>query len=323
MTTRLKERESSDTVRIVKRLPQGLARAIRNQTPTTRRAFEQAIETLKQELDVYELARAFARGEQWTDVLDDLPRYLRPLANFIEAILLQSGEGEIHLFAQEANIDIDWDVFAEDAVEFAKEHSSRLIKAITEQQRKAVRAIVANGVRGGEPPIDVARAVRDVVGLDPRLATAVQNYRASLVAQGRDPKDVAARASAYARRLVAYRSRTIARTETLWANNMGRSRVWVAARDTGLLTTEAVRRWSTSRDERTCPICAPMNGALAPLDGYWTLPNGKQVQIPNESHPNCRCSPILWVPNTPAFAWAAQAIEAGPRTARAKKGMAA
>jgi SPP1 gp7 family putative phage head morphogenesis protein len=41
-------------------------------------------------------------------------------------------------------------------------------------------------------------------------------------------------------------------------------------------------QWRTARDERTCPVCAPLEGKHAGLDGNF---NG--VSVP--AHPNCRC----------------------------------
>lgn len=70
-----------------------------------------------------------------------------------------------------------------------------------------------------------------------------------------------------------HRATLIARTETLRAHNEGRKTFYDQV---GVTKME----WITAEDERTCPVCAPMNGKVYDIKGDVTAP----------LHPACRCS---------------------------------
>jgi len=77
-----------------------------------------------------------------------------------------------------------------------------------------------------------------------------------------------------------YRSFLIARTETTATGNMAQLSV---LRQTGI----GYKTWSTSDDERVCPVCGPLDGKTVRLDeefapGIFAPP----------AHPNCRCTTL-------------------------------
>jgi len=75
-----------------------------------------------------------------------------------------------------------------------------------------------------------------------------------------------------------YRMEMIARTEVLRAHNMGRLKFH---QHVGIKKLE----WMTMGDERTCPVCGPLNGKTFPIDKFPGQP----------AHPFCRCTnlPVL------------------------------
>lgn len=75
-----------------------------------------------------------------------------------------------------------------------------------------------------------------------------------------------------------YRMEMIARTEVLRAHNMGRLKFH---QHVGIKQLE----WMTMGDERTCPVCGPLNGKTFPIDKFPGQP----------AHPFCRCTnlPVL------------------------------
>lgn len=75
-----------------------------------------------------------------------------------------------------------------------------------------------------------------------------------------------------------YRMEMIARTEVLRAHNMGRIKFH---QHVGIEKLE----WMTMGDERTCPVCGPLNGKTFPIDKFPGQP----------AHPFCRCTnlPVL------------------------------
>ena len=93
--------------------------------------------------------------------------------------------------------------------------------------------------------------------------------------------------------MISQRSKVIARNEILVAENNGRWLGFEQSVEQGWADPKAMKRWSTSTDERTCPICMPMNGASVQWNEYF--PNG--VFRP-PAHIQCRCSISLLEPDS-------------------------
>ena len=70
------------------------------------------------------------------------------------------------------------------------------------------------------------------------------------------------------------RAERIARTEIMMASNQGAKEGY---RSVGVEKME----WMTARDDRTCPICQPMDGEIFAIDDF-PMP-------PSSTHPSCRC----------------------------------
>lgn len=85
-------------------------------------------------------------------------------------------------------------------------------------------------------------------------------------------------------KLMEHRARTIARTEVQRAANMGRYHAWEKS---GKVEG---KEWLTYFDDRTCPICAGLDGERRKLSEPFSI----GVMMP-PAHPNCRCTavPIL------------------------------
>jgi hypothetical protein len=66
-------------------------------------------------------------------------------------------------------------------------------------------------------------------------------------------------------------------------------------KDDGSIPPTAMRIWIAEMDSKTCDICAPLNGELAPIDGAWSTGLGF-FDIPY-AHPRCRCTSGLVFPN--------------------------
>jgi SPP1 gp7 family putative phage head morphogenesis protein len=138
-------------------------------------------------------------------------------------------------------------------------------------------------IRDGIPPLEAARLIRSVVGLDPRRAQAVANYRAELVEQG--AANVSALVDRYAARQLRQRADVIARTEILEALNDGALESWRQAREDGFLGGNAAKEWIVTRDEKLDDECAALDGEVVPLDAQFSA----GVDGP-PLHPQCRCA---------------------------------
>jgi len=194
----------------------------------------------------------------------------------------------------------------------------RYIQAIIGDRAEVMQRSILNALRSGIDPRGVQIALQQVIGLTPRQAEAVANFRrlleagdrAALQRALRDPKFDAevARAIAngdtlskdridrmverYAENQLANRAATIAETEAQQMAVTGIRDAYVDAINGGkLLDSEVVRRWQTAMDERVCAVCLSI-----PIMN----PNGVGVMQPYLSiegpimfptvHPRCRCS---------------------------------
>lgn len=72
---------------------------------------------------------------------------------------------------------------------------------------------------------------------------------------------------------------TIYRTEYATAQNEG---ILARAKDAG----HSFKVWNCALDERSCPVCSSMHGAIAPIEDVFP---GTNWFRPQDSHPNCRC----------------------------------
>lgn len=107
------------------------------------------------------------------------------------------------------------------------------------------------------------------------------------------PEQIDKMVAAYQRKYLAYRSRTIARTEAIRATNMGIQDAWQQAIDKGSVKEDLTRKkWIVARDERLCEVCGPIP-SMNPKKGIkhqqsFITPDGPQMLPP--MHPNCRCT---------------------------------
>ena len=69
------------------------------------------------------------------------------------------------------------------------------------------------------------------------------------------------------------------------AVHQGQREVWEQAVEDGLLDAGMKRTWIVTADDRLCPICEPLDGETADLDGLFA---GEFEGPP--AHPNCRCT---------------------------------
>jgi hypothetical protein len=198
-----------------------------------------------------------------------------------------------------------FDVTNPEAVRWAQTRAATLVTAVSRETRAAIAQVIARGVLQGVPPIETARALRAVIGLTPRQASAVEAFRASLLRlrgrpEGRAVETALQRVSnrgltldrvralvaRYAERLLGQRAWLIARTETMAALNEGQRQLWGQARE----ELDGMERiWLITDDDRLCELCEPLDDARAPIDGSY--PEGGGDGPPR--HPNCRCTEAL------------------------------
>jgi len=176
------------------------------------------------------------------------------------------------------------------AVRYAEQQGARLITRVTDETRQAVRRIVSRAIDQGGHPYEQARRIREVVGLTEQHALAVDSYRQGLLEEGFNPLYVDRMASGYRERLLTYRARNVARTETLNAANAGLQASWEDLANRGILDPTRTRRvWITTPDDRRCIYCAAMDGQEVGLTEPFHSDQFGEVMFPT-LHPSCRCT---------------------------------
>lgn len=190
------------------------------------------------------------------------------------------------------------------AQRYAEFQAARLVTAITESNRLAIRQIINQAFTKQNTMDYTARRLRQFVGLHPRWALAVDKYHdrtyQNLIRQGIKPAAAAERAlnitEKYRQKLIRARATMIARTEIQIAQNMGRQLGWDQARDNGYIDGTATKMWSaTYRDNAygpPCDRCSELNGVEVGVSEVF--PNG--LLMP-PAHPHCRCTAVLLPPD--------------------------
>lgn len=273
--------------------------------PAVRRAFIAAVEKLKGNVKIGELADALDSGsvDQVMRLLaidTTMPAELRAaLQTTLEDGFIKSGRQAVErTLPKTIQASIRFDLTNPKSVSFLQSYEFGLITQVTQETRDAVRAVVLRAFQEGGAPREQARTIRDLIGLTVRQQDAVANYEASLAEAGYDADKIARMVDRYGTRLLNLRATTIARTETLRAANAGQNAAWQQAADKQLLNRVTARRfWLVTPDDRLCPFCAAvplMNPDGSMLGAYFLTPLGPAEYPP--LHPNCRCTATIEEP---------------------------
>lgn len=186
-------------------------------------------------------------------------------------------------------------------LEFAQQQSAVLVTNMTNQMQEVVRTVIGRAFSDGVSVYDTARELRSVINLTARQEITLGKFtelnRARLMEQGLSGRKLESKLNELVerqyKRMISQRSKVIARNEILVAENNGRFLGFTQAVEQGWAHPLSVKRWSTSTGERTCDICAPMNGKS--VQWNQSFPNG--VYNP-PAHIQCRCSISLLEPDS-------------------------
>lgn len=174
------------------------------------------------------------------------------------------------------------------AASWAGRNAAERVVEINNATLLAIRAAVVRGFEEGVAPRLLAGDLRRIVGLNSRLARAVINRRANLLAAGFSPERITREIDRYAAKLLRFRTMNIARTETIRASTEGQLESWRQNRETGRISRSLVKQWIVTPDDKLCPICAPLTSVQADVDGLFNTSVGRRSGPP--AHPSCRCA---------------------------------
>ena len=300
--------------------------------PKVRRALLRAFDRVRDTLSTVELTEALRMGgiSGLVNTLSGMEDIIsQEIADDLEAAIREGGRATIGLFPQAVILDetFRFDTFNPAAVDFIRRYELNLIQNIGANTREAVRAGVQADLIAGRNPIDTARTFRSNIGLTPHQERAVRNYRTYLETLDQRALQRALRdkrfdrtvlraiserkpltaaqidrlVTRYRERYLQYRSRSIARTESLRAVSIGNQLATEQAVVGGAVDTARVRKfWVFTRDRRARDAhrAVPgMNKGGVPLDGVFRTPLGplRFPRDPNGTAANtvqCRCTVV-------------------------------
>jgi hypothetical protein len=179
-----------------------------------------------------------------------------------------------------------------DAAQVADEAALNLVTYVASTSGDAVLDGYHRMVNMGIPPKEAARRAISAFGLTkPQMRTMIalkpdQGVKSSV------PGSLKKKSDAYIRRAFQQRVRTLNQNTVRQVEHDAVQSGWEEEVRTGTLQDTTLKVWLTAADERTCPICAPMDRHAVGVMDTFRLPDGNRVKNP-PVHVNCRCSTQL------------------------------
>ena len=254
------------------------------------------ITTFKKKIKPEALKAAWQAGD-YTKVInhipwDKLPEDFEPAFGDVKTAAHKGGLIQLEALPPNINANLRFDLSNPRIERYMNTRAGEMIKYVGDDAKATVRMAVQESFSKALTPREVASRIKGSIGLLPRHVTAVANFRDSLIAEGRAPAQVEKLAAAYEARLLDYRLRMIARTETRLAVNYGQLSVWREGIAQGLIDpATAGKRWVV--DGNPCDTCTAMDGVVVGIDDAWIIEyedgTTLAVDVPTEAHPHCYC----------------------------------
>lgn len=186
---------------------------------------------------------------------------------------------------------------SEAAVGYIERQAATAVVGATQATQEGIRELLALATQDQLAPVEAARRIGELAGLDRRQVRAVANFRAATTARlapvpealtPQVQRVIDQEVARYRDRQLLYRGRRIAQTETQAAITQGEAAFWDEAAAQGVVDPEAVfKTWRTVRDSHVCPHCEPLHGQTIPYRETFVSSLGARLGPP--LHPNCRC----------------------------------
>lgn len=184
------------------------------------------------------------------------------------------------------------------AAKLALAQAGQMITGIDETKQRVIGLMVARSISESWTQRELYNRLKDVVGLSPRDAQAVENLRDGLKRQGFTPSKIDARAKAYAGRLLRRRAKLIANNERAMVLARAEADGWLRDQQNDKINPAAMRQTIAQRG--CCTRCQQEDQTTHRLDEHSHLP---------PFHPGCRCKSVLVGADTP---WETVPVETEP-----------
>lgn len=222
--------------------------------------------------------------------LADIPETMEPARATLKEAIYVVGSAAAAELADFLGVDFSFSMVSDAVLQELEEFGAGMVTNVSDQTVKGIRAALVESYAEGRTPAAAAKEIRDIIGLTERDARLAVKKRTALLEAGKTEAEADAIMEKWIAKKIKDRAETIALNELVEAANRGQEMTWETAVDLGLIDKDVVRRrWETVSDDKTCPICAPMQGALAKVGEPFS--NG--IITPNHSHVRCRCSEVL------------------------------
>jgi hypothetical protein len=251
---------------------------------------------LRNEVDLRQLQAALENGT-YESLLRDLASkdaiYEDAVAVLQQAVALvgDAAAGELGDFI---NGSVDFALTNPRAVEELERIGADMVTNVSDETITAIRDALVDAYRNGRTGNQVAQDIRDMIGLTQRDVAQLGRLRDKLQGQVTAGDMTQAQVDKFldkwVKAKIRYRAHVIADHELNTAGNAGQQLLWEQGLEEGLIPPTARRSWITTPDDRTCPLCAPMNGETTGIMEPWYTTTGAAVMIPQEIHVRCRCT---------------------------------
>lgn len=249
------------------------------------------IKAFKKEIDPQVLRDAWAEGDYFSIMheipWERLPEHLQSSFDRLADTAQSGAEYGIETMQPDIRPEMRYDMHNPVIREHVRNAGHSITQNISNDGQALIASQVARWFNESSSPAQVAERIRNSVGLLPSHEKAVENYRRTLQAKGVSPGRIRDQVDAYAERLLTYRCRMIARTETADALVVGRRAVWEGAIAQGLVERGSVTKtWLV--DGNPCPTCISLNGKTVGIDEKFKNAKGEYFDDP-PTHPHCQC----------------------------------
>ena len=250
--------------------------------PEMREAFLAMVEVVRIEVGPEELASMLERRDL-VAIVDAFERAVGRSINFGTTSLLSGVYSDLvtRTMTPVLSGTASFNLISQLVLDRIRSTSANLVVGVGQDTINSVRQILSSNYIEGLGTGHAARVIRSVVGLLPEHANAVGRFSNMLNNQGIGSAERTNLIEQYSQRLLNYRARNIARTETISAAEAGRVAAWVELANKGTLQRHRTKmEWVVTEDDRLCPWCAPMDGQQVGIGEFFIsthkgFPDGK------------------------------------------------
>jgi len=300
-----------------------ITKLIKEFEPKLREVFLTTMLFVRDQFTIAELATMFEQGTI-ESALNDLEQQFNVFSNEALAAYIASGNMTAGKISTALNQLVGFDVINQRAVNNIQNNAFGLIQQFSDEQRRATRAALLDGVTRGINPREQAINFKQSIGLTTKQVDAVNNFRRLLTQNSaealtrnlRDKRFDASIRNAistdtpltsaqidkmverYRQKYLIYRSEVIARTESLRAVHEGSYEMFNQAVEAGtLLAEQLTQQWNIANDSKVRnPSHTTMRNQQRPFGEPFLSGNGNLLRYPGDPRApandvvQCRCA---------------------------------